>query len=122
MKEYSDQKIYGKIVKYTDFKNKNALEIGCGDGRILSLSFKESDSLIAVDSDEKMIRQAKTQISGVDFRIGSGEKLNFSDSFFDIVIFTLLLHHQNSRKAISEAARVLKSDGKILVIEPVVEG
>lgn len=122
MKEYSDQKIYEKIVKYTDLKNKNVLEIGCGNGRISSLLFEESDSLIAVDPDEKKILQAKTHISGVDFRIGSGEKLNFPNTFFDIVIFTLSLHHQNSQKAISEATRVLKNGGKILVIEPVLEG
>ena len=41
---------------------------------------------------------------------------------FDLVIFTLSLHHQNSQKAIAEADRVLKDDGKILVIEPVIEG
>lgn len=122
MEEYSDQKIYEKIVKYTDLANKNILEIGCGDGRISSLLSEESDSLIAVDSDEKKIRQAKAHISGVDFRIGSGEKLNFPNNFFDIVIFTLSLHHQNSQKAISEATRVLKIGGKILVIEPMAEG
>ena len=122
MKEDSDQKIYEKIAKYTDLINKNILEIGCGNGRISSLLSVESGSLIAVDPDEKMIRKAKTHISGVDFRIGSGEKLNFPDSFFDLVIFTLSLHHQNSQKAIREAARVLKTGGRILVIEPVVEG
>ena len=122
MKEDSDQKIYEKIAKYTDLVNKNILEIGCGNGRISSLLSVESGSLIAIDPDEKMIRKAKTHISGVDFRIGSGEKLNFPDSFFDLVIFTLSLHHQNSQKAIREAARVLKTGGRILVIEPVVEG
>lgn len=97
MKEHSYQKIYEKIIKYTDLTNKNVREIGCGDGRISSLLSEESDSLIAVDPDEKKIRQAKTHILGVDFRIGSGEKLNFPN-------------------------RVLKTGGKILVLEPVVEG
>lgn len=122
MKENSDQKIYEKIVKYTNLRNKSILEIGCGDGRISSLLFRESESIIAVDPDEKKIRQAKTHIPGVDFRIGSGEKLNFPDSFFDQVLFTLSLHHQNSQKAMSEATRVLQKDGQLLVIEPVAEG
>ncbi len=122
MKEYSGQKIYEKIIFYTELKNKYVLEVGCGDGRISSLLSTQSHSLIAVDPDEKKIKQAKTDISGVDFRTGSGEKLNFPDSIFDIVIFTLSLHHQNSRKAIGEANRVLKNSGKILVIEPVIEG
>jgi SAM-dependent methyltransferase len=122
MKENSDQIIYDKIVKYADLTKRNVLEIGCGDGRISSLLAVDSDSLIAVDPDEKKIRRAKTHIAGVDFRIGSGEILNFPNGSFDIVIFTLSLHHQNSQEAISEAARVLKKGGTILVIEPVIEG
>lgn len=53
MEEYSAQKIYEKIVGYDDLVNKKILEIGCGDGRISSLLSMKSDSLIAIDPDEK---------------------------------------------------------------------
>lgn len=122
MKEYSGQKIFEKIVTYADLANKSIFEIGCGDGRISSLLATETDSLISIDPDETKIQQAKTHIAGVNFRIGTGEKLNFSNNIFDIVIFTLSLHHQNSQKAIAEANRVLKPGGKILIIEPVIGG
>lgn len=122
MKENCPEKIYDQIVKYSDLTNKNILEIGCGNGRISSLLSVESDTFIAIDPDSIKIKQAHTHIPGVDFRVGSGQNLNFPDSFFDIVIFTLSLHHQNSQKAMSEASRVLKQSGKILVIEPRVEG
>ena len=122
MKEDSAQKIYEKIVQYADLKNKKILEVGCGDGRISSLIACDSESLVAIDPDSDSLEHAKTNISGVDFKIGSGERLDFPDNCFDLVIFTLSLHHQNSKKAIAEADRVLKADGKILVIEPVVEG
>ncbi|MBM9519822.1 class I SAM-dependent methyltransferase [Desulforhopalus vacuolatus] len=122
MKVYSDKKICEKIKKYADLTHKNILEIGCGDGRISSLLSTDSNSFIAVDPDEKRIHRAQELFSGIDFRIGSGENLNFPDNFFDIVIFTLSLHHQNGQKAIAEATRVLKNSGKILIIEPVVEG
>jgi hypothetical protein len=39
-----------------------------------------------------------------------------------VVIFTLSLHHQNSRKALREASKVVKTCGKVFVIEPVIEG
>jgi ubiquinone/menaquinone biosynthesis C-methylase UbiE len=122
MEEDSAQKIYEKIVQYADLKNKEILEVGCGDGRISSLLAGDSELLVAIDPDIDRIEHAKANISGVDFKIGSGEKLDFPDNCFDLVIFTLSLHHQNSKKAIAEAARVLKADGKILVIEPVVDG
>jgi ubiquinone/menaquinone biosynthesis C-methylase UbiE len=121
MKEHSDQKTYEKTVKHLYLKNKNVLEIRCGDGRISSYLSKESESFIAVDPDEKKIRPAKTHIPGVDFRIGSGKELNFPDSFFDLVIFPLSLHHQNSQKAISEATRVLRNGGQLLVVEAATE-
>ena len=122
MKEYSGQKIYENIVKYLELENKKVLEIGCGTGRISALLSKETNFLAALDPDENAIRKAEANIPGVDFSVGSGEELNFADNFFDVVIFTLSLHHQNSRKALREASRVVKTCGKVLVIEPVIEG
>jgi SAM-dependent methyltransferase len=122
MKEYSGQKIYENIVKYLELENKKVLEIGCGTGRISALLSKETNFLAALDPDENAIRKAEANIPGVDFSVGSGEELNFADNFFDVVIFTLSLHHQNSRKALREASRVVKTGGKVLVIEPVIEG
>ena len=78
--------------------------------------------MVAIDPDEEAIKKAKENISGVDFKAGSGEALDLPDSFFDVVIFTLSLHHQNSQKALAEAERVIKPDGKVIIIEPVAEG
>jgi len=122
MKEYSGRKIYENIVKYSELERKKILEIGCGAGRISALLSKETDFLVAIDPDENAIQKARSNIPGVDFRVGSGENLKFANSFFDVVIFTLSLHHQNSRKALYEAARVVKTGGIILVVEPVIEG
>lgn len=122
MKEHSAQKIYENIVKHSELENKKILEIGCGTGRISALLSKKTNLLVAIDPDENAIQNARINIPGVDFSVGSGEKLTFADSFFDVVIFTLSLHHQNSRKALREAARVVKAGGKIFVVEPVIEG
>lgn len=122
MIEYSDKAIYERITKYAELKNRKILEIGCGNGRISALIAMEPCLLIAIDPDENAIEKAKKNIAAVDFRVGSGEELVFSDNYFDLIIFTLSLHHQNSRKALDEAARTLKRNGKILVIEPVAEG
>ena len=81
MKEDSGQKIYDKIIKYAKLSNKKILEIGSGTGRISSLLSQESNLLIAIDPDENAIKKAQTKVSGVDFRVGSGEKLNFPNSF-----------------------------------------
>ncbi|MDJ0915966.1 MAG: class I SAM-dependent methyltransferase [Desulfobacterales bacterium] len=122
MIDNSDQRIVEKILQFTDLNNKQVLEIGCGNGRITALLVGKSEGLIAIDPNEAKIREARKKVSGVDFRIGTGENLEFSDQYFDLVIFTLSLHHQDSLTAIGEATRVLKDEGEILTIEPVIEG
>jgi len=122
VKTDSDQRIAEKILEVADLEGKEILEIGCGNGRITSFMLGKPKKIIAVDPDRKSIEEARERLAGADFRIGSGEKLEFSEESFDLVIFTLSLHHQGGRTALAEARRVLKDEGRILVIEPVNEG
>ncbi|WP_300465327.1 class I SAM-dependent methyltransferase [Desulfobacula sp.] len=122
MKDNSDKIIADKILQFTCLGNKNVLEIGCGNGRITSFLVNKPQKLIAVEPDFKKIREAKENIPGVTFQIASGENLPFSNASFDLVIFTLSLHHQNSESAIVEAIRILKAEGEILIIEPTIKG
>ena len=102
--------------------DRQVLEVGCGDGRITTLLANHSETLIAIDPDPDMLKEARSNVSGVDFREANGEDLPFSDSSFDIVLFTLSLHHQDSAVALGEARRVLKDGGLILVVEPAHDG
>lgn len=122
MKTDSDRRIAEKILQHASLKGKRVLEIGCGNGRITALLAGLPSSLTAIDPDAGQIRQARKSVAGVDFRVGSGENLDFPDACFDRVVFTLSLHHQNSRTAIREAARVLADRGRILVVEPENQG
>ena len=122
MKDNSDKIIAEKILKFTSLSNKSVLEIGCGNGRITSFLANKPKSLISIEPDFNKIRDAKAKIPGVIFQMGSGENLAFTNASFDLVIFTLSLHHQNSESALTEAIRVLKADGEILIIEPTIQG
>jgi ubiquinone/menaquinone biosynthesis C-methylase UbiE len=122
MKTDYDQKIVEKILQFVPLEEKRVLEIGCGNGRITSLLVGKAKKLIAIDPDAKSIIEAQEKITGADFHTGYGENLEFPDRCFDTVIFTLSLHHQNGKTAITEACRVLKDNGCILIIEPVNSG
>lgn len=120
---YDIEQITTKMIKkYTEFKNKIVLEIGCGSGKISSLLADATEQYIGIDPDIKAISDASRTYENLDFRIGSGESLAFTDSRFDLVLFTLSLHHQNSSLALKEADRVLKREGKLVVIEPSIDG
>jgi ubiquinone/menaquinone biosynthesis C-methylase UbiE len=121
--EYDIEQMTVKMIKnQDDFKDKVVLEIGCGGGEISSILATDAKQYIGIDPDKNAINDASQAYDNVDFRIGSGESLNFSDSSFDIVLFTLSLHHQNNVLAIKEAYRVQKDDGKLIIIEPSVDG
>jgi len=118
----SDQRIMDRILQCVDLENKQVLEIGCGDGRITALLVGMTQELVAVEPDETSLRKARVNVPEATICLGSGEDLGFPDERFDVVIFTLSLHHQDSRKALKEAGRVLKDGGRVVIIEPRNEG
>ena len=107
-----------KIEEFVELSGREMLEIGCGNGRLSSLLANKVKNLTAIDPDKDMINLAGREINGVDFRVGYGEKLEFKDKSFDIVLFSYSLHHQDCVKALDEAKRVLRDNGIILIIEP----
>ena len=102
-------------MKLVDVSGKEVLEIGCGDGRITSQLMGKTKSLVAIDPDLESIAEATIHARGSDVRIGSGEHLEFPSACFDVILFTLSLHHQDSRLALREAERVLRDQGRVLM-------
>ena len=122
MHRESDRQIIAMLRRHADLRGKQVLEVGCGDGRITAGIQDLPSQLVAIDPDEIRLNQARLRLPKLDFRIGSGEDLAFADQAFQRVLFTMSLHHQSGRRALAEAARVLKADGRIIIVEPVNEG
>jgi ubiquinone/menaquinone biosynthesis C-methylase UbiE len=101
---------------------KTVLEIGCGEGDLSVKLAGSACKYIAIDPDKEAIAKAQQQTGNAVFHIGSGENLPFGDESFDLVIFILSLHHQNSRQALMEAHRVLNPAGRVIILEPAADG
>jgi ubiquinone/menaquinone biosynthesis C-methylase UbiE len=113
----------GMIEKFADPDGKGILEVGCGDGRVTSFLAEKAAELVAIDPDRECIAGAREAVKNADFRVGSGEALEFDDESFDLVMFTMSLHHhRDSKLALGEAYRVLKKEGRLVVLEPAVDG
>lgn len=118
--EYDTENLAIKMIeRLADLQGQKVLEIGCGDGRMSRLIANKTLHYVAIDSDEQSIEKAKAEIPNVSFRVGSGEDMEFEDASFPVIIFTLSLHHQNSRLALKEAHRVLTANGQLIILEPV---
>jgi ubiquinone/menaquinone biosynthesis C-methylase UbiE len=118
-REQATRKIIERIA---NSQAKRVLEIGCGDGKVTSAFVGKSKKIVAIDTDKAKIAKVKKKIKNVDFRIGTGECLAFKKESFDLVLFSLSLHHQDSRVALKEAHRVLRQNGQLIIMEPAVDG
>lgn len=110
-----------KLHEYTKFKQKKVLDVGCGNGYVLSKYAKEGASVTGIDITETAIDLCKKRfefmnLSG-DFRVANAELLPFEDNTFDCICSMGVLHHTpNPLKAIEEIYRVLKPNGRLIVM------
>src|SRR5215204_3846521 len=99
------------------------LEIAVGSGRNLAF-YPEGASLTAIEFSEEMLELARRRAAelgrDVDLRLGDAQELDFPDESFDTVVCTLgLCTIPDPGKAIGEAHRVLRPEGKLILLEHV---
>lgn len=115
------------ITGQCDISGRDILEIGCGSGRITLDLARHARRVVAIDPDGAALRAARSGISGanVEFIRCGGESLAFPEHTFDLVVYSLSLHHLPigcMLKSLMQAARLLREKGEIVVIEPGMEG
>jgi len=113
---YSDM-IHG----YSSSAGKCVLDVGCGNGYVLSHYAKQGAEVFGVDITQTALDLCKRrfELSGLNgrFQITDGDTLTFSDNQFDIVCSMGVLHHiENPRPMVKEMERVLKPGGKVIVM------
>ena len=99
------------------------LDIGTGTGRMLELFAPKAENAVGIDRSSEMLRLARVKleqagICGASLRQGDMNALPLGDSSADSIILHEVLHYaQQPGAAIAEAARVLSTGGRLLVID-----
>src|SRR5437870_5630508 len=108
-------------------QGESVLDVSCGTGSLALLAKEQVGAegrVHGIDASEEMIAYAgkKASRAGLDvaFDVAPAQQLPFGDASFDVVLNTLALHHlpKPSRyEAFGEMRRVLKPDGRALVVD-----
>jgi ArsR family transcriptional regulator len=99
------------------------LDLGTGTGRILELAHGRARQLIGIDTNREMLKCARVRLdkaglANCSVRLADIYNLPFPESSADAVLVHQVLHFlDNPRAALLEAARVLKPEGRLAVID-----
>ncbi len=102
------------------------LELGCGNGKYTKSIIKESDSVLATDISEDMIRVAEYRLDefpNVQVQQADCYDTGLESESFDTIFMANLIHVvAEPKRAIKEVARLLKPNGKLVIVSFTVDG
>ena len=104
-----------------DLNGKTVLDLGCGGGAdVVAYEELGAVSVYGIDSSEAMVEEAKKIVRKPELLgVGDIENLSFDEGAFDVVAARFSMHYlENFDCAYSEIARVLKPDGKFVIVVP----
>jgi demethylmenaquinone methyltransferase/2-methoxy-6-polyprenyl-1,4-benzoquinol methylase len=97
------------------------LDVGCGTGTNLMLYHEAGCKVFGIDLSPAMVEVAQKKLGNrANIRVGDASKMPYSDDSFDLVTGLFTLHEMPSEirpAVISEIARVVRNDGRILLID-----
>lgn len=104
-----------------------ALDVGCGTGTLALKAYARvgaTGRVCGIDPAPRQLARARSKAAhrdaSIDFQIGVIERLPFPDHSFDVVLSTLMMHHlpdDIKRRGLTEIARVLKSGGRLVIVD-----
>lgn len=100
--------------------NSKVLDIGCGDGRNMRTILTITKDVTGIDNDSEAVQETKKNLA--DFHttkilLADCLAMPFPENTFDtaILMTTLVNFNRDKIKALKEASRVLKTDGKLII-------
>lgn len=108
-----------------DFEFRDAVDIGCGGGSLLAWLGARAENVTGADTAREMrlLARARTQADGLSnctIRAADLHALPFPAQSFDLVVLDEVLGASNDLpQALREARRVLRSAGRLLILDRV---
>jgi ArsR family transcriptional regulator len=119
----ADREIERALAHHLPVGARRLLDIGTGTGRLLEVLAPKVEQAIGVDQSREMLALARANlaragIDNADIRLGDMYALPFEADSFDVVTIHHVLHYADDpAAALSEAARVVRPGGVVLVVD-----
>lgn len=110
-----------QLHEYSRFNGRCVLDVGCGNGYVLSRYARAGASVVGVDLTRTAVDLSRRrfelmQLAG-QFAVGNAEGLPFRDASFDCVCSMGVLHHTpDTAQAVREVFRVLRPGGTVILM------
>jgi len=116
---YSNKKI-ASLIK--TIKKISTLDVGSGTGILIEqLISKNNIEIYGLDLSPEMVKASRKKFSknkNVEITLGSAVKMPFKNNSFDYITCSHSFHHHpNSHQSLKEMYRVLKPQGKIIILD-----
>ena len=119
----ADREIERALAHHLPVGTRRLLDIGTGTGRLLEVLAPRVAQAIGIDQSREMLALARANlaragIENADIRQGDMYALPFESGAFDAVTIHHVLHYADDPAAVlSEAARVVRPGGTVLVVD-----
>ena len=98
-------------------------DLGAGEGLLSQLLARRAETVVCVDNSPKMVEfgselAKKNGFTNLSYKLGDIEDVPLKANTFDLALLSQALHHaQRPQQAITEAARILKPGGQLIIID-----
>jgi SAM-dependent methyltransferase len=106
-----------------DLSGKKVVVVGCSDVGVLPLA-RRGANVIGIDVADEAVAQLNEQIAKEGYAdrakgmVMNAEDLTFEPGSVDMIVCTGVLHHLDVEKSAKTFSKVLKSDGRVVMMEP----
>ena len=98
-------------------------DLGCGEGYLTVETARWAKSVVAVDRSQAVLERARDlarrrRVDNIVWKKGDLAKVPLDDESVDVALLSQALHHaKQPAKALSEAVRILRPGGRLLVLD-----
>ncbi len=98
-------------------------DLGCGEGYLSLEAAQWARRVVAVDRSSEVLGRARAlasrrRVRNITWRRGDLERLPIDDETMDVALLSQALHHAaDPARAVAEAVRILRDEGRLLVLD-----